>query len=176
LCAFSAPCWTRHRLRPPAKAPTLLPGALPSSLWGEPSGNPHKSGGTNRQHGILTRDSDLQRKASRRARPSHQAASRVRRVLDGRSSWRRMKQPLGRGRPSPTMNGAGFDNSWNCFVILGRGLSRCWNVGERNVCDRRATPLRSPTCRRHIRDHIDHHMRHVVPACGGAIGILHEFQ
>jgi hypothetical protein len=43
--------------------------------------HPHKSGGTNRQHGILTRDTDLRRKASRRARPSHQAASRVQRFL-----------------------------------------------------------------------------------------------
>jgi len=42
--------------------------------------------------------------------------------------------------------------------------------------NQRATPGRSATCRHRIRDHIDHHMRHVVPACGGAIGILHEFQ
>jgi hypothetical protein len=157
LCEFSAPFGNvpdcdRRRLRCGALA--LV------SPAGEPAVNPHKSGGSNRRQSVLSSGTDPQRKAARRARPSHQAASTVRRVLDGK--FPAPIQPRDRPRSRESMNGQELTPR-RFHSVISAGATFAMPAPERRH--------RSTTCRRHMRHHIAHHMRHVVPACGGAIGI-----
>jgi hypothetical protein len=113
----------------------------------------------------MASDTDPQRKAARRARPSHHVASTVRRVLDGESSWRRFIQSRDRGRSREPMNGQELTPRRFHSVVS------AWATFSLSAAEHRAPALASTTNRGHIRHHIAHHMRYVVPVCGSTIGI-----
>jgi len=81
-------------------------------------------------------------------------------------------RPIHSWARSPTIEqnnqAAGFDNSWNCFVILVGRLSQLSEIRHRAVNSHRRRRCRPPTCPHHLRHHIHHHIPHVVPVYGGS--------
>jgi hypothetical protein len=167
---------TRPRLRPPAKAWGAFAGGLALVSLGRAFG---KSTQVGRYQPAATYPDQGQRPTTEsiptRATlpPSRKQGAAV---LDRKFSA--PVQPAARSWAiARNYEAGGFDTPTISLCDFGGGNFREFETQEsRKVCNRSAAAVRSPTYRHRIRDHIDHHMRYVVPACGGAIGILHEFQ